>query len=257
MNQKVRRNWTKQEDDFLREELGNYSVGKIAKKLNRTPKAIKLRAYRLKCGAHMMACDSIPLTHIVQSIYGYYSQSHCSEKISQWMRNGIPAKRHRINKNTFLVIRLENFWKWAEQHKELINFSRMEENALGIEPEWVKEKRRIDCMNPVRYKTRWTPYEDDMLRALLAEYSLSYFELAQRFNRSESAIKRRIYDLCLKSWPIRANPTRWTKNDVDILAQMYRDGYAMKLISQRLGRSEHSCRARLERLQRMQQDGKL
>lgn len=244
------RYWTPEELELLSEKWGTESVGRIAARLRRSENAVKEKAYRLGLGAHLLAGNGIPLLELCRVIYGYAKQSDGKEKARVWMCAGLPVYYQRVRKNQFLMVRIDRFWQWAEQHQELINLSRLEENLLGIEPAWARKKRRIDQLNPVQWKRPWTPEEDDLLRALLAEYRLSYFELAQRFNRSENAVRRRIYDLGFKAWPIRAKPRPWTREDVGTLARMRGEGYAMKVISQRLGRSESACRGMLERLQK-------
>lgn len=41
--------------------------------------------------------------------------------------------------NTFKIIYLDEFWKWAEKNRSFLDFSKMEPLALGKEPGWVNE----------------------------------------------------------------------------------------------------------------------
>ena len=60
------------------------------------------------------------------------------------IQNGLPVKWHRVKKNRFRVIDIEDFWKWAEKNKSLLDFSRFDKYTLGAEPDWVDEKRKAD-----------------------------------------------------------------------------------------------------------------
>ena len=48
------RTWKPEEEDYLMEKWGQISVPSIAKKLNRTTNAVKVRAQRLGLGAVLM-----------------------------------------------------------------------------------------------------------------------------------------------------------------------------------------------------------
>lgn len=51
--------------------------------------------------------------------------------------------RKKLN-HAYKVIKIDEFWDWAEKNKEVVRFNKLEENALGKEPKWVKEKRYLD-----------------------------------------------------------------------------------------------------------------
>lgn len=46
----------------------------------------------------------------------------------------------KVKGSSFKVINLDEFWKWAEKNRTIIDFSQLEENVLGKEPEWLKDK---------------------------------------------------------------------------------------------------------------------
>lgn len=49
-----------------------------------------------------------------------------------------------MKKNRFRVIDIDAFWKWAEDNKSILDFSRFEKYGLGAEPDWVDVKRKAD-----------------------------------------------------------------------------------------------------------------
>ena len=60
------------------------------------------------------------------------------------IREGLPVKWHIVKNNRFRVIDIDDFWKWAEKNKSILDFSRFEKYGLGAEPEWVDIKRKAD-----------------------------------------------------------------------------------------------------------------
>lgn len=143
---------------------------------------------------------------------------------------------------------LNEFWTWAEEHKRMIDFSRVEENILGAEPEWAKRKRKIDFMCRVNTKP-WTGAEDDKLKRMLAKYRYTYTDIAAELNRTEGAIKRRICTLELRERPLKAENRPWTEEEVQTLVFMYEEGYSYEYIGRELHRSALACRGRMERLE--------
>lgn len=107
------------------------------------------------------------------------------------------------------MIDIEDFWKWAEKNKSLLDFSRFDKYTLGAEPDWVDEKRKADFKKLQlhgQHNAAWTKAEDDRLRYLLEKNRYTYSELAQELRHSEGAIKRRILDLGIETRPVRCPP---------------------------------------------------
>ena len=122
-----------------------------------------------------------------------------------------------MKKNRFRVIDIDAFWKWAEDNKSILDFSRFEKYGLGAEPDWVDVKRKADYKKLQlhgQHNAAWTKTEDDKLRYLLGKGTYTYSDLAAELRHSEGAIKRRILDLGINKKPVRCPPengrrTRW------------------------------------------------
>lgn len=142
---------------------------------------------------------------------------------------------------------LEEFWEWAEKNRSFIDFSRMEENILGLEPAWVKEQRKIDIKNKTAYKTTpWTDLEDKKLLRLLREFKYSYLDLSKKLNRTCGAILRRICDLGYRERPVKAdNHTKWTDDEFSTLSELIKQGLSYSLIAEIIGKSEKAIRGRV------------
>ena len=84
------RTWRPEEEDYLMETWGQLSVPTIAKKLNRTTNAVKVRAQRLGLGAVLMSGEYVTLNQLITAVTG--SEKSYSYKIKSWVENrGMPA----------------------------------------------------------------------------------------------------------------------------------------------------------------------
>ena len=213
----TKRTWTPEEERYLEDHWGTVSIPGIAKTLERTVSAIKVRAERLGLGGVLNSGDYVTLNQLMIAVTGN-SQSY-SYQMQSWVRNrGLPVHTKRVNKCTWRVVYLDEFWAWAEQHRSFIDFSKLEPLALGKEPKWVPEQRKKDFQAfSLQRKDPWTPDEDRRLKMLLQKHKYGYAELSEILCRSEGAITRRCNDLGLKERPVRADnhgkASVWTDAD--------------------------------------------
>ncbi len=240
--------WKKEEEIYLEEKWGMLSIPTIAKNLGRSVTAIKIRASRLNLGPCLLGGDYVSFNQLVIALTGH--SSHPYHLIS-WVENrGFPIHTKRVDKNTFRVVYLDEFWEWAEKNKSFIDFSKMEPFALGAEPDWVAEQRKKDyhAFN-LQKKTPWTPEEDSHLLYLLKKQQYGYKELSEILQRSEGAIQRRCIDLGTKYRPVKADNTdegcKWTKEHYRILAEGIRNGDSYALIGDKLNKSEKAVRGKV------------
>ena len=240
------KNWTKEEEAQLAEEWGMFSIGTLAKRLNRSENGIIVRAQRLGLGAHIRSSDLISLNELFKA-FGY--QKYDSNKLKNLKAAGFKIHQHRVRNNSFQMVDIEEFWEFAEQNRHLFDFSKLQENALGAEPEWVKGKRAEDFKRRRAVKphnAKWTEEEDKELIRLLREYRYTYPEIAARLCRSEGAIQRRVCDLNLKERPIKAdNHNLWTEEQLRTVAEMIKAGSSYESMSLVVGKSAKAIRGRV------------
>ena len=241
----LRRNWTKQEEEYLIENWGTLSVGTIAKNLNRSENAVVVRKCRLGLGSFLESGDYITWNqlHIALGI-----GTADVYKMISWVRNrGFPIHTKRVNNNSFKVVYLDEWWVWAEKNRDFLDFSKFEENLLGKEPQWVKEKRRHDVEKNHKYiTTPWTKTEDEKLLFLVAKQNYTYDDLSKILRRTNGAIQKRLCYLGVKDRPIKVdNHTRWTDYDLYRLGELIKSGYGYDLIAEEIGKSSKACRGRV------------
>ena len=240
------RPWTEEEEEFLAENWGMFSMEHIAKKLNRTPHAIQIRAVKLGLGPFLESGDYITLNQLLLQLRGYNGRTYT---VKQWIEKGLPVKTKKAKNSSFRVVNLDDFWKWAEKNRTLIDFSLLEENILGKEPEWLKEQRKADIERRMQYKTGpWTKTEEQLLIQLVNSQRYTYRELSQRLRRTEGAIKKRMSVLGIKTSLRSSIKKRWSEEETELLIDLYYKGHTPDTICNYIDRSAQACRGKIESL---------
>ncbi len=244
-----KRTWTSADESYLKDSWGVVSIAGIAKHLNRTTNAIKIRAGRLGLGAFLERGDYITLNQLLIAVKG--TNAGGNYVLKSWAQNrGLPIHTQRRDKTRVRIVYLEEFWEWAEKNRSFLDFSKMEPLALGAEPEWVAEQRRKDYHAfATQRKDPWTPGEDSRLIMLLKQHKYGYAELSDMLHRSAGAIQRRCNDLGLKERPVKADnhskESAWTDADFQTLAEGIRRGDSYTEIGRALGKSEKAVRGKV------------
>lgn len=239
------KSWTQEEVTYLQEHWGASSTPAIAKRLGRSINAVKLKAGRIGLpGNPINASEYITFNALMHAIGKGNTYGWAKER---WARFGCPIKYKRMMNKRIAMIHIDDFWAWAEQHQDILDFSDFEEYALGAEPDWVSKKRRRDIRQKVR-KDPWTPEEDSRLVATLNTFRYSYDDLQRMLNRSEGAIRRRIATLGVKALPIRNPGKWWTQEETAKLLQLRQAGESWEAIAEITGRSASACRGKYERV---------
>lgn len=242
----MNRKWTKEDVEYLKEKWGNVSISSIAKKLNRSVNAVKLKAKRLGLGPMLENGSYVTLNQVAIALTGRNFSSYYKKS---WIENrGMPVHNKKVINNTFKIIYLDEFWKWAEKNRSFLDFSKMEPLTLGKEPAWVNEQRKKDYKsNALQRKDRWMPYEDDKLRYLLKQQKYGYAEVAEILHRSEGAIQRRCTDLGIRERPVKADigGNLWTDDMYRIITKGIKNGDSYSLIANRIGKSEKAVRGKV------------
>jgi len=240
------RKWTDADHEALQDMWGDFSIPTIAKNLNRSINAIKIKAFKLKLGPHMQSGEYVNMFELLKAIGQEGSYSYLKMRL---LRDGLPTVRKKVDKCSFVMVSIDKFWEWTEKNKDKINFAYFEPNMLGAEPDWVKEKRKADYAATKYTKLPWSKRDDEKLINMLNAYEYGYAEISAALRRTEGAIKRRMLDLGLKQRLIKAVPTPWTDAEIALLQELRQKGYGYENIGVKLGRSALSCRARMERLE--------
>lgn len=231
-NIKARNNrWTEEEIEYLCEYYGKTTIKVISKKLNRTERSIEMKAKRLGIAA-LTNTEKIAAQNLADA---FNIDIHVVT--DNWIKNkGLKAQYKSIksDKKKFWRINIEEFWKWANKNRDIINFYKLEKNILGKEPKWVDEQRKIDFKRrPRREKIKWNNREDEVLKTFWKHRKAK--EIAIMLNRSEASVLRRASRLGLERKNI---VLPWQKIEIETLIEMKLDGALDKEIAWELGRDE-------------------
>lgn len=171
---------------YLQENLGNLSLKKIADNLGKSVQTLEKRLHRStgnsitrdKTGM-ITAGELAKALHVDRNTVVGWINRHglsCTRKIT-----------HTERRFTFICI--EEFWAWAANNKERIDFNELEVHALPPEPEWVARERHKGKKRS-NYKA-WTTSEEQRLIRLV-EHGLGFPEITKILKRnSVSAVEKK------------------------------------------------------------------
>lgn len=225
------RPWTQDEELLLEDIWPKYTLNGIAKKLERTVCAVRSKAARLKLGSHIHSKSEITFCQLLYALglscsYTWYS--------IRFKKNGLPIVYKKTLSKSYAMVNIDEFWKWAENNKHLVNFAHFEKGMLGEEPDWVDLKRSNDMKNPSRidHNKPWTKREDQLLIDKVKSNRYTYPDLAAEFNRTQAAIKRRLMNLKVPYRPLPLDTNRyWTDEETKIVLELYNKGFDANTIA--------------------------
>jgi hypothetical protein len=248
VNGMARKNWTELEVNYLEESWGAVSLGHMSRKLNRSVSSVVQKARRLGLKDALHSGDFITYNQLMKALGRGQVSSYTD---TSWVKNrNFPIQMRTMVTQKVRCVNLEKFWKWAEQNRTFVDFSKVEVGALGLEPEWVKEQRKNDHAMAKGFKnTPWTLKDDTLLKSLVEMFRYTYREISIRLQRTEIAIKTRLLDLGIKARPLKAgNHNKWTKEEETVLWQLISQGCKPEIIAEHLpGRSAIAIRGKIER----------
>lgn len=245
------KNWTDEEENQLSEMWGYYTIDTIARRLGRTPIAVRVKVQRLGLPPFLDSGDYVTLNKLLHCLYGTKKAYHDDQLESLVKNRGMPVhKKARSSRYSVRVVYLHEFWKWAEKNRSFLDFSNLEPGALGIEPSWLQQQRKHDGMMKIRIrKCEWTKLEDERLIHLVKEHKYTYAEMSRILNRTSGAIDHRLRVLNLKERPVAVCTSEqgatWTEEMLIYLADGIRNGCTYTAIGDRVGKSEKAVRGKV------------
>ena len=174
----MRREWTEDEIKYLNGIwYRNRPIKNAARFLDRSVASVKKKAVRLGIyksidtfGAKTLAkCFNVDFRVVIRWI----------EKFD------MPCEKKTYNGINHYDIDLEEFWKWAYGHRDIINWSKYGRGTLPLEPEWVLTEK--NNYKSGKSRSRWTQQEILMVRSLL-RMGKSYKEIALEMGRTYDSI---------------------------------------------------------------------
>ena len=181
----MRREWTEWEVRYLEKKYVGQPVERTAKKLNRTINSVKRKAAKL---------DLNHYTNFLSAKVVAKCFNLDTKVVLRWINKfNLPCKKVVCSNQTRYLIDSNMFWKWAENNKNIINWSKYEKQSLLPEPKWLKEA--IRNYETPKARDKYTDDEIVKIRVLLSK-GLSYAEIAKETGRTYYGINhlcRNIY----------------------------------------------------------------
>lgn len=186
----MRKKFTKEEEQYIEQYFGAVSAERIGERLGVSAKSVVNKAYKM--GLTSLIGSSGRMTaNTLASLVG-----HDFKVVKRWVDNhGLPHMRRSLNvktKNKHILIDAEEFWEWAEQNKERIDFLRIEKNSIVPEPKWVEGERRKLMQNPKKIRKVWTQQEEVRLWNMFYTAGMKQKDIAKKFNVTPTAIERKL-----------------------------------------------------------------
>jgi IS30 family transposase len=179
----MKRKWTDEEIEYVKENVGSSKITTIARNLNRTLSSVELKMKRLGLSN-------------TKSFTGQFTRHELAlqlkvdpNSIKLWIdQHGLKCTK-KVTRNTkvFHFIKPEDFWIWSYQNKERVDFSKIERHTILPEPDWVEQERQN--IREVNYK-KWTTKEVLMMSELISMGS-TFSDIGKKLNRSTISIQRK------------------------------------------------------------------
>ena len=234
-----RRKWTVEEETLLSDLWGVKSIEYIAKKMKRTVFSIKVKAVRMELGPMIRNnYDVITISDMVDLLNVTRDRI-----IDSWVKLGLKLKKAKLtNKMSYYTISWKDLMDFLENNQNEWDSRNLEKNMLGIEPDWLQEKRKRDTIeNPLWYR-KWT--EDEIKKAeSLFKNGKTYQEISSIIERSEWAVANLLRNLGY-SYML---PQYWKGKEIKYLRENYQD-MTYQEIAEELGRTTKAIGAKAEEL---------
>lgn len=180
--------WSREEVELMQELWGTYTIPQIAKRLNRSVLAVKVKSGRLGLGRYVNSSQYITANQAAVLL-----QVDIHTVTDVWIPAGLRFTwKAPQGKRKFRYIRMDDLLEWLRENPDRWDSRRVELFALGSEPEWLKEKRKADLTRPARRALKWTPDEDSRLVTMFRRGDRTYAEMGAELGRSPDAVERRV-----------------------------------------------------------------
>lgn len=180
--------WSAEEEEYLVENWGKATFKQLCIQLNRSKDSIRRKAMRMELGRSIDCSGRFLTVYRVSQLLGKKRES-----VLNWEKKGLKIVTSTISGNKNYVIKIPDLLIWLEKNQDQWNSLKLEPFAFGIEPEWLKQKRRDDLSSRTlkNYNKKWKTAED-MKIAYLYKKGMSPKEIFEEVDRTKTAIERRL-----------------------------------------------------------------
>lgn len=178
MANRRKRRWTQKEINYLVRFYAYQPLSVTAKKLQRTKRGVKYKAADI--GLHRYT-ESLTAKTLAQCFNSDVSV------VIRWIEKfNLPCKKTFYNNQHRYFIDIDEFWKWAEQNKGLINWIKYDVESLPPDPLWVKEERAK--MHNTKHRKTITIYDKQTVKSMDRQ-GFTNAQIAKELGRTVESIK--------------------------------------------------------------------
>lgn len=177
--QSNREKWTNEEIEFLQKKYETIGAHNVAAHLGRSVSSVKHKANRMNLNSYITG-------HILLTTLAKNFQSDPSV-VHRW-RNEYGLKMRKQNRGGLTLYRIypEDFWEWAESHKDIIPFHKYKKGSILPEPVWLDEA--INSVKVVNSRKKITKHDISYV-LYHRSHGRSFVEIAAALGRSQYSIK--------------------------------------------------------------------
>lgn len=202
------KDWSQADLDYLAAVWGEKTLPVIARHLHRSINAVKIKANRLGYNGQLKYGEMMSARK-VSELLGVDIHAVCDRWIPKY---GLKGRSKRIGESGHCtVINFGDLLEWLEANQDKWDSRRIELFALGMEYDWLKEKRRADALLPARKAQKWTSEEDERLRVMFRQGKMTYAEIGAVLHRSEASVDHRLKRIDIWGTGKKADPDKFKR----------------------------------------------
>lgn len=237
------KHWTLAEEEYLLSCYGSVMINNVCRKLKRDVKKVETKARRMGLGGIK---DNYLNPSQIAELFGI--DHKCISET--WVKRGLKFDKRSDMKKTSSYTTLDNLLRFLKANQDIFDSRKLEINALGIEPKWLKEKRVRDKERPAREKKVWSYYEEQELIRLYKQ-KMRAEDIGKMLNRSKSSIHRKVSRLSEAGILEKEQYTvPFTTKEDEFIIEMKKELKTHKWIAEELGRAPHDIACRLSKLKK-------
>ncbi len=131
--------WTEEDIIFLKEHYATSTIKYVMQKLGRSSSSIYHKAHKLHLKRIIPDDLGLTLYELSQLTNIYYGT------LSKFIQNGMSYNTFTCGtQKKIILVTPEYFWEYAKDHKDSIDFSKIQPLTILPEPEWFYEYRKIE-----------------------------------------------------------------------------------------------------------------
>lgn len=246
MKNRINKLYSNGEIEYIRQHIEKQSIADIAKNLGRSTQGVASKVSELRKNNQIHESEYIYLYTLLKRLG--YGPCGSDEYYIAWVKKRqLPTHKIQKNKKAYQVVFIKEFWEWAYENQYTIDFSRLQKNALGPEPDWVQDKRERDKNHREEFQLydKWTAEEDSRLEELILSRKYNYREISLIMHRTECAIKKRkrLLNICGKV--SRTGSEKWSAYELETLIGLIQNGCRYENFADALGRSVKAIRGKV------------